>query len=323
MKDKNGNPQTDLMGKKWWIDDFLRQNFDFIRPRVSHKIPHRRSDMFIIVDGPVGSGKTTLSFQCARYFDPTFCLERVVFSVDDFLRVLIAAEPGQAVVFDEAIIVNSRSALTDFNKKVIIAMTQIRSKGLYIFFNIPSVFDLDRNLVLNRCHLLLHCYQDRFGDRGKFCVFDHEKMKMLYLKGKKLYTYAFPKANFVAKFTEFFYLHRTNYENKKQREIAAQATGKKSDRYKIRFLKLFKWMNKNWKQELLMEERCNIISEIVGDMTSMGLSELLYVKKEGEEDTEPKKVIDIDKPSHRRIYSMGSAPFKPKKYDDSEKISSE
>ena len=285
MKDADGNIHQDLLGKKWWIDNFLINNFDFIIPRVSHKVAHRRSDMFIIIDGPVGSGKTTLSFQCARYFDPTFNLSRVVFSVDDFLRVLINAEPGQAVVFDEAIIVNSRSALTDFNKKVIIAMTQIRSKGLYIFFNIPSVFDLDRNLVLNRCHLLLHCYQDHFGDRGKFCVFDHDKMKLLYLKGKRLYSYAYPKANFVAMFTEYFYMNRKEYEDKKQREIAIQAKGKKGDVWRRRFVLLFKkilyepgFFLKVKTKKQIMEQT----SLVVGDLDYNSLYEELYHNKYGE-----------------------------------------
>lgn len=260
MKNPDGTPAKDILGKKWWIDDFLKNNFDYIRPKVSNKVAHRRSDMFIIIDGPVGSGKTTLSFQCAKYFDPTFNLDRVVFSVDDFLNALVKATPGQAVVFDEAIIVNSRSALTDFNKKVIIAMTQIRSKGLYIFFNIPSVFDLDRNLVLNRCHLLLHCYQDSFGDRGKFCVFDKDKMKTLYLKGKRLYSYAFPKANFVARFTEYFYLDRTDYEKKKQTEIAKQAKTSKQDMWKGRaeigayaVYFLLKRVYPNWEKPQLLE----------------------------------------------------------------------
>ena len=210
------------------------------------------------------SGKSTLSFQCAKYFDSTFNLSRVVFSVDDFLKTLINAEPGQAVVFDEAIIVNSRSALTDFNKKVIVAMTQIRSKGLYIFFNIPSLFDLDRNLVLNRCHLLLHCYQDSFGDRGKFCVFDKNKMKFLYLKGKRLYTYAYPKANFVASFSEYFYLNRVDYENKKQKEIAKQASSKKEDLFKRRFRVLLKYIYQQCKPELTKAEKLVILSEALG-----------------------------------------------------------
>lgn len=234
MRNEQGNEFTDAGGKRWWIDNFLKENFDFVRSKVSHKIAHRRADLFIIVDGPVGSGKSTLSFQCAKYFDPTFNLSRVVFSVEEFLNALINASPGQAVVFDEAIIVNSRSALTEFNKKVIIAMTQIRSKGLYLFFNIPSVFDLDRNLVLNRCHLLLHCFQDRFGDRGKYTVFDHEKMKVLYLKGKRLYSYAYPKANFHGRFTEFFHIEGSNrieYEKKKQSEIAKQAKPAKTHRW--------------------------------------------------------------------------------------------
>lgn len=279
MKDAEGEIQKDLLGKKWWLDNFLKENFDFIMPRVSHKVAHRRSDMFIIIDGPVGSGKTTLSFQCAKYFDPTFNLSRVVFSVDDFLETLISAKPGQAVVFDEAIIVNSRSALTEFNKKVIIAMTQIRSKGLYLFFNIPSVFDLDRNLVLNRCHLLLHCYQDHFGDRGKFCVFDHEKMKLLYLKGKRLYSYGFPKANFVARFTEYFYLPRGKYEDKKQREIAVQARNKKTDIFRSRFITLLQWMHKNWEPELTVVERLTKIASFLPGTNYGTLYDLCYANK--------------------------------------------
>ena len=277
MKNPDGSIKVDRLGKKWWVDNFLMENFEFIRPRVSHKTAHRRSDMFIIVDGPVGSGKSTLSFQCARYFDPTFNLDRVVFSVDDFLRVLIAAKPGQAVVFDKAIIVNSRSALTDFNKKVIIAMTQIRSKGLYIFFNIPSVFDLDRNLVLNRCHLLLHCFQDRFGERGRFCVFDKDKMKLLYLKGKRLYTYAYPKANFVADFGEYFYLDRLKYEDKKQIEIAKQAkTGKKGELFKQRLVILLRWLNKNWEQDVKREVRFAKMAEIIGGLDYGTIYDLIY-----------------------------------------------
>lgn len=276
MKDDAGNIYSDLLKKKWWIDNFLKSNFDFIIPKVSHKVAHRRSDMFIIIDGPVGSGKTTLSFQCAKYFDPTFDLSRVVFSVDDFLTALIKATPGQAVVFDEAIIVNSRSALTEFNKKVIIAMTQIRSKGLYIFFNIPSVFDLDRNLVLNRCHLLLHCYQNHFGDRGRFCVFDHDKMKMLYFKGKRLYSYQFPKANFIAQFTEYFYMDRKEYEDKKQREIAKQARSKKTHRWVRQRNKLLKWMHENLWQELQVTERWEKIGNITGDLAPWQIKDLVY-----------------------------------------------
>ena len=54
MRDENGDILKDPLGKKYWIDDFLKSNFDYIMPRVSNKIAHRRSDMFIIIDGPVG-----------------------------------------------------------------------------------------------------------------------------------------------------------------------------------------------------------------------------------------------------------------------------
>lgn len=197
---------------------------------------------------------STLSFQIARYLDPGFNLSQVVFTVDDFLKTLIRATPGQAVVFDEAIIVNSRSALTEFNKKVIIAMTQIRSKGLFIIFNIPSVFDLDRNLVLNRCHMLLHCYQEVFGDRGNFLSFDSDRLKMLYLKGKKLYSYAYPKSNFPGRFGAFFPLNREEYERKKQIEISriAKRPDTMVEKYKIqRNLLIIRLLESGIKPELI------------------------------------------------------------------------
>jgi hypothetical protein len=287
MRDETGAMIRDANGKRWWMDGYLRQNFDFVRTKVSHKIAHRRSDLFVIIDGPVGSGKSTLSFQCARYFDPTFDLSRVVFSVDEFLRVIIDATPGQAVVFDEAIIVNSRSALTEFNKKVIIAMTQIRSKGLYIFFNIPSVFDLDRNLVLNRCHLLLHCFQDTFGDRGRYLSFDHDKLKILYLKGKRLYSYGYPKANFFAQFREYFPLDRLEYEKKKQKEIAKQAKPSKTHKWTRQRNKAFGFIDKH--REILFPgltqmEVCTKISEIAGNIEPWQVSNVIHDWQSEEED---------------------------------------
>jgi len=267
VRNKDGTIKVDAHGKKFWIDNFLKENFDFVQKRVQHKIPHRRSDLFVIVDGPVGSGKSTLSFQAALWFDPTFNLDRVVFSVEDFLGAIIRAKPGQAVVFDEAIIVNSRSALTEFNKKIIIAMTQIRSKGLYIFFNIPSVFDLDKNLVLNRCHLLLHCFQNRFGDRGKYIVFDNDKLKLLYLKGKKLYTYGYPKANFTGNFKEYFCLPRKAYEDKKQTEIAKQAKSKKAHRWSAQRNNLIIWMMENLWPDDKQKDRFAKVAEITQQLS--------------------------------------------------------
>lgn len=274
MKNEDGSFMTDQHNKKFWIDNFLMENFMFVKSKVQHKIAHKRMDLFVIVDGPVGSGKSTLSFQAAQWFDPTFNLDRVVFSVEDFLNAIIRAKPGQAVVFDEAIIVNSRSALTEFNKKIIIAMTQIRSKGLYIFFNIPSVFDLDKNLVLNRCHLLLHCFQSRFGDRGKYIVFDHDKLKILYLKGKKLYTYAYPKANFTGNFKEYFPLPREPYEKKKQEEIAAQAKTKKAHRWTLQRNNLILWMMDNIYQDEIQKKRFEMIAEITQGLSAWQVEDI-------------------------------------------------
>src|SRR3990167_8425636 len=60
-------------------------------------------DTLLIVDGRVGSGKSTLSMQMACYFDPTFNLDRVAWTGQQFEKLVIEATKHQAIVFDEAI----------------------------------------------------------------------------------------------------------------------------------------------------------------------------------------------------------------------------
>lgn len=64
IKDKNGEILRDAHGKKFWMDNFLMENFNFVRTKVQNKVAHRRSDLFVIVDGPVGclTGDTIIRY---------------------------------------------------------------------------------------------------------------------------------------------------------------------------------------------------------------------------------------------------------------------
>jgi energy-coupling factor transporter ATP-binding protein EcfA2 len=221
----------------------------------------------IIIDGPSGAGKTTLGTQTALLLDPTFNLSRVVFDPDSFFQALQAAEPGQAVVFDESMILNSRNAMSAWNKRVNIILSQIRSKQLFIIFILPAVFDLDRSITLFKADCLIHCYLRKYK-RGFFTVYSRKKIKELYLLGKKFYTYDKPTANFFGRFGSKFLLDEEAYENKKQEAINVGVNGKKKDEG----LKKWKEQRNRLLKELYLERRMGLKEISALFPTNMALS---------------------------------------------------
>ena len=184
-------------------------------------IHNKKQSAVIITDGRSGMGKTTISFQSAKYMTPDFDLTNVHFTPESFIEALTHTKKGDTIIFDEAMLLSSRAALSQINRMIVIAMSMIRSKNLCIIFNVNSIFDLDRNLALSRADLLLHCYGDSLTDKGKFLAFFKgsdgiDRIKQLYIHGKKYYSYGFPKSNFHANFPSHFVLNENEYERIKQ-----------------------------------------------------------------------------------------------------------
>jgi len=197
-----------------YIDRFIQNNLDEAIDRVEN----RNFDFVIALDGMERWGKTTLGLQFAFYLDPTFCLDRVVFDPETFLKVIKKAKKGQCIVYDESTGISSRSSLSTWNKRIVNIISQIGSKNLYIIFILPSIFELDKYLSLHRCSMLVHI-DHRSGERGNYWVYDRARLKFLYLYGKKFYTYSKPKCNFAGRFTKPFLLDEKKYEKKKQAAI--------------------------------------------------------------------------------------------------------
>jgi len=181
----------------------------------------KKQSVVLITDGRSGMGKTTISFQIGRYMTPDFSLNDVHFTPEEFLEALTHTKKGDTVIFDEAMLLSSRATLSKINRMIVVAMSMIRSKNLCIIFNVNSIFDLDRNLALSRADLLLHCYGESLTDKGKFLAFfkggdGRDRIKELYIHGKKYYSYGTPKSNFNAMFSSNFVLDEDEYEKKKQ-----------------------------------------------------------------------------------------------------------
>jgi len=197
-------------------------------------IHNKKQSAVMVVDGRSGMGKTTISFQSAKYMTPDFSLDNVHFTPESFLEALTRTKKGDTIIFDEAMLLSSRAALTAINRMMVVAMSMIRSKNLFIIFNVNSIFDLDRNLALSRADLLLSCYGDSLTDKGRFLAFfkgsdGQDRIKHLYIQGKKYYSYARPKSNFNATFCSHFVLDEVEYEKKKQIGVNNFLKGKKTE----------------------------------------------------------------------------------------------
>ena len=92
-----------------------------------------------------------------------------------------------------------------------------------------------RNLALSRADLLLHCYGESLTDKGKFLAFfkggdGQDRIKQLYLNGKKFYSYGTPKSNFNNNFSAYFTVNQDEYEKRKQVGVDKFLKGGKLDK---------------------------------------------------------------------------------------------
>ncbi len=227
-----------------YIDGYYKQLLDDFKDAV---LKHNTS-IVIIIDGKSGKGKTTLSNQTGDYLSPNFKLENIYYDPEEFLKGLAKVKKGDFISFDEAMILSSRSAMSTVNKMVIQAMSMIRSKNIFVTFCVNSIFDLDKNLVLSRADALLHVYGEGLVDRGRFAAFfkakgdQFDRLKFLYLYGKKFYSYSKPKANFIGRFVKDFVVNEVAYETVKQKFIdkflAQEVKGKLRRSYEALIFKL-------------------------------------------------------------------------------------
>lgn len=202
------------------IDGYVKEMLDGFH----HAVHNHHTSAVIICDGKSGLGKSTLSNQLGLYLDRNFNLNKIHFTPESFLNGLAVAEKGSYICFDEAMLLSNRQTLSAINKMVVVAMSMIRSKNIFVSFCVNSIFDLDKNLAISRADVLYHLYGSHLYDRGKACAFfksrtGEDRLKQLYLWGKKNYDYSRPKANFVFNFNKEFVVDEQKYEELKQKGV--------------------------------------------------------------------------------------------------------
>ncbi len=206
--------QLDEKKRELWVAPIVREQLDVVKKRVISK----DRDWVCVVDGEEGVGKSVLAQQMAKYLDPNFSIDNIVFNSDDFLKVIKdpKTKKGTAIVLDEAFsAANNRASLSEVNRSMIGVATEMRQKNLFIIFCIPSFFDLDKYFALWRCRALFHLYFTPDEDR-RYIIFSKDQKKTLYLLGKKTYSYQKPHSNFPPfKFSNFYTVDEEVYREKK------------------------------------------------------------------------------------------------------------
>lgn len=204
--------------REFSMDGYLYENL-----QTAKRVIRNDLDMVFAVDGPEGSGKSTIAIQCAYVCDPSFNLDRVVFTPKDFRKAILESKPYQAIVYDEAYTgLSSRSTMSLINRTLISMLAEIRQKNLFLFIVMPCFFDLDKYVALWRSRALIHVYFGKDFERGHFTFYNVDLKKELYMIGKKFYSYYKPKANFYGRFVGFYCVDESKYRLKKKDSLIAR-----------------------------------------------------------------------------------------------------
>lgn len=165
------------------------------------RVKKKNWDYVCAVCGLPGSGKSTFARVCAKYCDPTFGLDKIAFTAEEFVQITNSCAEFSAVVLDESFAsLNSRTTMTPDFLKVINHLQIIRQKHLFIYLCLPNFFDLAKNIAIFRTSHLFVTYPDEEGNRGRFLAFDRDAKRKLFVKGMKFMDYNCIKANFIGDF---------------------------------------------------------------------------------------------------------------------------
>jgi len=296
--------------KTVYMDNKLKHQLDTkLNPRINKK----DFDWVWIVDGSEGSGKSTFAQQIAKVLDPTFCIERMCMTPNEFTKAILKANKGQCVIFDEAFTgLSSRASLTEINKLLVSLMMEMRQKNLIVIVVMPTIFLLDKYVALFRSRGLFHVYLKN-GRRGQWIYFNNKKKKLLYLLGKKLYDYSKPRSGFRGRFLDQYTIDEAEYRKKKGWALMNKSRGTKAEVYKDQrdtlFWILYKKLKINYSKisKMCKDEGYKVDRTTIYDVILSKEKE--KIQKEIIEE-EKNEISKEDIPKDRNIYSVGG--LKPK-----------
>ena len=217
LPNPNKTKKTDKEFLTYHIDPKIKKKWDTLR---GMKLQKKDEDRVYIVDGRERTGKSVLALQFARYIDPTFSVDRVCFTPEEFLKNIRESPPGSVVVFDEAFRgLSSKGSQSKVNKMIVQAMMEMGQRNLIIFIVLPTFFLLELYAAVLRSNALFHVYKDKKG-RRIYKTYNYQKKSILYNYGKKKgFSYSVPKCSAKATGGKFFNIYGINEKKYRQKKL--------------------------------------------------------------------------------------------------------
>ncbi len=151
---------------------FLTDNLDRIKKVFMKK---HKFDWVNAIDGFERIGKSTLGIKMCLYMDPSFDINRVCFTPNQYMSAVQNAKKDQAVLYDEAITgMFSKEAMNTINITLTKMFAVIGSKRLFHCVILPNFLKLNRDIATRRILSLQHVYW-----RGKFGFYSRKRTSII------------------------------------------------------------------------------------------------------------------------------------------------
>ena len=181
-KTVNGQP----LGFKGYVDKYLWNEL--------REFPHLLSsnyDVFGLVFGLEGAGKSELALSIGAFTDQDFDIENVVFTPESFKEAVIELPKGSTIVWDEADEVSDHHASKKFKMLKKFAKRMRKENKTCILVQ-PVLFDQNRYWVMHRSRYGIRVYdkpekRKASEQRGFMEFYGPKKLKRFYIDGKKDY----------------------------------------------------------------------------------------------------------------------------------------
>lgn len=169
---------------------FYMENALYEQLKLLHfRIKHDKDVLFAIV-GPPGSGKSTLGQQICAFLDPTFNINRIYYTFEEYMEKTIdmfqaGKSKSLAVMHDEAReSLSSGEASTRRTKDFMKLLYENRQMNMYQCVLTGDFFDLPRSIVMQRLLFMIQVHEEGMFENGYFRFYNSEAMKKLYAIGK-------------------------------------------------------------------------------------------------------------------------------------------
>lgn len=199
------------------------------------------NDRVIIIEGDEGTGKSSFAFSLAKYIDPNFCLDNVVFTPEQFIDNFNNSDKYRAIVWDEAVTgLYSMDFMSKTQGKLIKMFTTARKKNLFLIIVIANIDMLAKYMGNHRVKNLFQVYKRQGRYRGFFSAYNTNQARECFRHVKRYGHHKMIKPFFRGDFHKDvsvknnLFFDSEEYEAKKDEAINMIATGGSADVWKDR-----------------------------------------------------------------------------------------